>query len=648
MLVTQKRPRDLHWYHAGPLLFGDWGTSRLYVLGLAFAATGPASPVYLIGLSVLMIGVAWAYTIICNKFHDGGGVYTAARQIMPLLSVIGATLLMADYIVTAAISLTDAFHYLGVQGRWTIFAACAGTMSVLALINWFGAKSAGRFALWIAIAAIGFSAMIAVLCAPFVPDGLRHIEWGTGITPWKRWENFTSIILALSGVEAVANMTGIMKQPVESTSKKTIWPVLGEVVTLNLVFSIALLGILAAARAGTIPFALTPESSKEIEQSAMKVLAVQGGSHWMGPAAGLIFGRIAATIFALLLISAANTVVVDMIAILYSLGRDGELPRQTTKLNYSGVPKWPLLFACAIPIFLLLFVHDLDALADLYAIGVCGAISLNVLCCAYNPKLGLTRGVRTGMWAIGGIVFAIWLTIAVTKHHATMFAGGLVAIVLVLRWVGTHITERKLSMPEPELGWLAELRQEPLPLDPSRPRIMLAARGRGQAEYAVDLAHRRGATLFVIYVRTLRVIEMGVHAAPRIEDDREAQESLGSVVVLARRYGVPVVPIYVQSSDIVGEILDYTVTYGCSTLIMGKTRRRTFARALEGDVVTQIVRDLPNEVALITRDASPHPMAPEPTAEVVPHGTHGAARSGSTPEKNDTGTAQNESDRPRV
>jgi hypothetical protein len=32
MLVEGKRPRELHWYHAGPMLFGDWGTSRLYVL----------------------------------------------------------------------------------------------------------------------------------------------------------------------------------------------------------------------------------------------------------------------------------------------------------------------------------------------------------------------------------------------------------------------------------------------------------------------------------------------------------------------------------------------------------------------------------------------------------------------------------------
>src|SRR5688572_26284073 len=114
MFVSQKRPRVLGWYHAGPLLFGDWGTSRLYVLGLAFFYTGHASPLYLTVMSVLMITVAWAYTVICRSFPEGGGVYAAARQLNPLLSVIGATLLLCDYTVTTALSIVDGMHYFGV------------------------------------------------------------------------------------------------------------------------------------------------------------------------------------------------------------------------------------------------------------------------------------------------------------------------------------------------------------------------------------------------------------------------------------------------------------------------------------------------------------------------------------------------------
>jgi nucleotide-binding universal stress UspA family protein len=164
----------------------------------------------------------------------------------------------------------------------------------------------------------------------------------------------------------------------------------------------------------------------------------------------------------------------------------------------------------------------------------------------------------------------------------------------------------------PSAGWLAEVRRDPIALDSSKPRIMLAARGRYQSEFAVDLARSRGAVLFVIFVRTFRVADMGPQRLPRIEDDHEAQEALGTTILLAREHGVPCVPIYVTSNDVVHEILDYTVTYGCDTLIMGESRRPLLARKIEGDVTTRIAQDLPGEIALITRSANtPHVVRPK-------------------------------------
>src|SRR2546421_2656870 len=135
MLIAESRPRNLSWRHAGPLLFGDWGTSRLYVLGLAFYYTAHASLMYLGVMALIMTGVAWAYTIVCRCFPDGGGVYTAARQLNPTLAVIGATLLLCDFIVTAALSAVDGFHYLGVPRGWGVPAVLI-TLVMLALINW--------------------------------------------------------------------------------------------------------------------------------------------------------------------------------------------------------------------------------------------------------------------------------------------------------------------------------------------------------------------------------------------------------------------------------------------------------------------------------------------------------------------------------
>ncbi len=636
MLVTQKRPRDLHWYHAGPLLFGDWGTSRLYVLGLAFYYTGHASVLYMAAMSLIMAAVAWAYTIVCRSFPEGGGVYTAARQISPTLSVVGATLLLCDYIVTAALSAVEAFHYFGVPHHLTVV-CCIVTILGIGVINWLGAKSAGRFALLIAIAAIVASALIGLMSLYLIPAGIKSVELSADHAgSWlDRWESLVRIVLALSGVEAVANMTGLMKEPVKKTSRRTIWPVLLEVIVLNMIFGIALNALPGPAGVTTPDYQtfeigkhLQPESVpvdvQAYRDTAVKMLGMHVGSHWFGPGVGRVFGLVAAGIFALLLLSAVNTAIMAKVSVMYSMAHDRELPRPLTRLNYSGVPWIGLVVACVLPLMILLFEADAKALGELYAIGVVGAISINFLCCAVNRGIPMARWERAGLWTLGGLMVIVEATICWAKPHALMFAGGMIAVVLVVRFVMIHYARRKaeaLPVPVPEQGWLAELKREPLPVDPSRPRIMLAARGRGQAEFAVDLARRRGATLFVIYVRTLRVMDLAPGTVPQVEDDPQALESLGAVVVLANRYRVPVQPIYVCATDVTAEILDYTVTFGCDTLIMGKTRRRAFARALEGDVVTQIAKDLPSEVALITRDASPHPMGPEPAAEIVRPGS---------------------------
>src|SRR3954447_24643717 len=144
MLMEGKRPRELHWYHAGPMLFGDWGTSRLYVLGLAFYYTRHASLWFMLAMSVLLVAVGWAYQIICRIYPDGGGVYSSARHRSPSLAVIGGLLLCADYLVTAAISTLDAFKYLGAPAP-EFFALAS--MLLIGVLNYFGPKKAGTVAL---------------------------------------------------------------------------------------------------------------------------------------------------------------------------------------------------------------------------------------------------------------------------------------------------------------------------------------------------------------------------------------------------------------------------------------------------------------------------------------------------------------------
>ncbi|MBX3361062.1 MAG: amino acid permease [Phycisphaeraceae bacterium] len=623
MLVTESRPRNLKWFHAGPLLYGDWGTSRLYVLGLAFAFTGPESVVYMVAIGVLMAAVAWAYAIVCRSFPDGGGVYTSARQISPIASVVGATLLLCGYIITAVISVVEALHYFGIpDGPWLATIAIV-TLVFVGLVNWLGARSAGTFALVIAFAALGVSGLMAVMSVPYLPDGLSRVSIDLSRSTWSHWTAFTQIVLALAGVEAVANMTGLMRRPVERTAKRTIIPVLLEVVLLNVLFAIVATSIftrLPELQGLPSPIAsidsqtlhqleqTAPASVQKIEEiknTSMKLIAETVATNAIGPSGGLIFGKVAAVVFALLLLSATNTAIMAMVSVLFSMAQDGELPRSLRRLNYSGVPSVGLVVSLLACIGVVLIERRPERLAELYIIGVCGAITVTILSCAIGRKISIKPWERGGMWSLGLFLLAVTLTIVGTKLNATAFAGVVIAGVLVTRATLRRRARAMEPPAEPTDGWLAQVKRQPARLDSGRPRIMLAARGHSQQAYAVELARKRGAVLFAIFVRAVRVLDLQPGQVPRIEDDREAQEALGSAAVLASQAGVPFVPIYVTSTEIVEEILDYTATFGCDTLIMGKSRRSLFARTIEGDVVGRIAASLPKEIDLILRSGDP-------------------------------------------
>src|SRR4051795_1874059 len=108
------RPRNLDWKRAAALLYGDWGTSKAYVIGLAFVAAGFSSLPIILAVCALTAVVGFNYIIICAHFPDGGGVYSAAREQSRFLASTGALLLVANFIVTAALSGWAAVSYLGV------------------------------------------------------------------------------------------------------------------------------------------------------------------------------------------------------------------------------------------------------------------------------------------------------------------------------------------------------------------------------------------------------------------------------------------------------------------------------------------------------------------------------------------------------
>src|SRR5258706_601707 len=78
------RPRNVDWKRAAALLYGDWGTSKAYVVGFAFSSAAVAIawqslPGIVAGCALSAL-VAVNYILVCRHFPEGGGVYSAARE----------------------------------------------------------------------------------------------------------------------------------------------------------------------------------------------------------------------------------------------------------------------------------------------------------------------------------------------------------------------------------------------------------------------------------------------------------------------------------------------------------------------------------------------------------------------------------------
>src|SRR5713101_8418068 len=114
MESSSHRPRNVGWARAAALLYGDWGTSKAYVIGAAFLAIQYASLPIIVAVSLLTGLVGYNYVIVCRHFPDGGGVYSSARLQSRFLAVFGSLLLVADMTVTASLRGRSALVYLHV------------------------------------------------------------------------------------------------------------------------------------------------------------------------------------------------------------------------------------------------------------------------------------------------------------------------------------------------------------------------------------------------------------------------------------------------------------------------------------------------------------------------------------------------------
>ena len=630
---TTTRPRNVDWKRAAAILYGDWGTSKAYVIGLAFAVAGYSSPWLIGAMCVLTALVGFNYMAICRLYPNGGGVYASVRHRSEIISIVGVFLLIADYIVTAALSALSAFSYLQVpHPEWF---AC-GAILLIGGMNYFGPKHTGGMAVLISIPAAVVVILLGMFAMPHLGTAIANLQ-PLHDHPLKNWNAFVGIVLALSGVEAIANSTGVMKLDPGSTLERPVVTKTANkallVVMLEVCLLTALLGLAMDALPGLVihPSTDGPDvnapGADNVRDYMLRYMGQVFVGHAFGPIAGHVMAWAVSIVFGVLLLSAVNTAIVDLNAISFLMARDHELPPIFAKLNPFGVPNAGVIVATIIPASLVVAVSDMSGLADLYAVGVVGAIATNLGATCTDWKLTLKKHERAIMFVTFAIMAAIEISLFIDKPNARIFAVTILAIGLVLRGLARESAQRKsvaahdaaleaamramenVSKPteskeSPVVAPVAKplgssgtaVAPAPIPKAYNGP-ILVAVRGRGRTlDFAVKEAAENGQPLYVLFVREQPVIAPG-DRRKKWTQDKEANETFESL--RDKGLGETIIPCYAVSDAPAHTIADLASTIGAERVLLGAPQRNTLIHMLRGNIIREVASLLPDDIHLL-------------------------------------------------
>lgn len=616
-IFQAERPRDVGILQATAILYGDWGTSKLYVIGLAFALAGYASFWLLVGVTLLILLVGLNYILICKCYPNGGGVYASARNRSKVIALVGGIFLIADYLVTAALSALSAFSYLGVDHPviWSI-----AFILLITALNYLGPRKSGNLAFVIAVAAFVAVVALGFVAVKHLPQGIQELQHLPNA--WATWTDFVAIVIGLSGIEAIANTTSVMRLDPGSTRQnpsvvRTATPAI-LIVMIEVAFFTLLFGLATNALPGLTIGGdeVSAPGYPNVRDSMLRYMGESYVGGMFGSDVGQWFGYVSSIFFAALLLSAVNTAIVALNSLLYVMSHDGQFPRSFQRLNKFGVPVIPLYIVGLAPVLVLLFVNDMTGLANLYAIGFIGAIATNLASTSSDFSLGLRKYERIFMFVTFLILLAIELTLFVDKPEARAYVISILAGGLFLRALVMEQKEKRQQVRSARLMQLAEKSQQqvnviaPLP----EPKVAPVEEDRSQdhfhegailcvatdvfkgLEFAIHESEMTKQPLYILFIREQRLmVNQGLEQSWL--DDEGACRVFDYVLMYAKDFTCTF--LYDVSDAPALNILAHAQQLKVNTVVLGTPRHGRLLQFIRGSVVNYVKQRLPSNIDLI-------------------------------------------------
>lgn len=391
-------------------------------------------PFVTLPIILLLLILVFSYSQIIDHYPNGGGAYVVSKENLGKYpSLLAASSLVVDYILTVAVSISSASEAIASAFPALIHYKVELSIAFVLLItlgNLRGLRESSKmFGLptYIFIASMGI--MIVAGFIRFMMGDLHAVQYttqqlqaadiknsmeGLGIVLLLR--AFSAGCSALTGVEAVSNAIPNFRQPSQRNAKHVLF-MLGAVIV----------------------FIFGGTTFLEINLHVLPMQTVLGKTV-TSQIAFAIFGNsfmyyIIQIFTALILILAANTAYNGLPLLMYILAHDGYVPRQFahrgTKLSFSN----GIMFICVFAILLIIQAQSkVDNLIHLYSIGVFISFTLSQYGMVRKWLRTKDKGWQYKSWINGLGAFVTLVTLVVV--FTTKFSEGawqlLIAIPVIM------------------------------------------------------------------------------------------------------------------------------------------------------------------------------------------------------------------------
>lgn len=405
---------------------------------LGFAAI-PYLGAIAVPILILLLVLVFSYSQIIDEYPGGGGAYVvSAENLGKRTSLVAASALIIDYVMTVAVSISSATSALV-----SAFPALAGSRVLIALaglafITLLNLRGVNESSKVFGVPTYGFIGMMFLLIVTglveYLSGNLHVIQYAEGavehapdalltIAPiFLFLKAFSSGCSALTGVEAVSNAVPSFREPSKRNAKRVLYILAGIIIFIfggSVLLSMAL---------GVVPL------------TGHTVIAQMGEA---------VFGKsvlfyILQFATSLILLLAANTAYSGLPTLLSILASDGYLPRQFGQRGFRLAFSNGILFIfAAAGILIALFRANTHHLIPLYSVGVFISFTLSqagmVVRWFKNRGKGWKKhALVNGFGALMTVVGAVIVFVAKFKDGAWMLAVAIPVISLLMGNIRKH------------------------------------------------------------------------------------------------------------------------------------------------------------------------------------------------------------------